>query len=106
MALRRIPAAAVGRAAQLLPVAMSPAEAQIRQAAWVARCVGRGQSAPLRQEDVTALAAMLAVRTFPRVRSCSGVASRHRGCGSSVKAGSSCRWGQVAQGCRRAASLR
>ena len=64
MALRRIPAA-VGRAAQLLPVPMSPAEAQIRQAAWVARCVGRGQSAPLRQEDVTALAAMLAVRTFP-----------------------------------------
>jgi CRP-like cAMP-binding protein len=65
MALRRIPAAAASRAAQLLPVPMSPAEAQIRQAAWVARCVGRGQSAPLRQEDVTALAAMLAVRTFP-----------------------------------------
>jgi CRP/FNR family transcriptional regulator, cAMP and macrophage regulator len=65
MGLRRIPAAAAGRAVRLLPVPMSPAEAQIRQAAWVARCVGRGQSAPLRQEDVTALAAMLAVRMFP-----------------------------------------
>ena len=42
----------------------SPAEAQIRQAAWVARCVGRGQSAPLRPDDVTALASTLAVRTF------------------------------------------
>ncbi len=64
MGLRRIPAAAQ-RAAQLVPVPMGPAEAQIRQAAWVARCVGRGQSAPLRPNDVTALASTLAVRTFP-----------------------------------------
>ena len=45
---------------QALPVPASPAEAQIRQAAWVAWCVGRGQSAPLRPDDVTALT----VRTF------------------------------------------
>jgi CRP/FNR family transcriptional regulator, cAMP and macrophage regulator len=61
---RRLPVAAAQRAARLLPGPAGAAEAQIRQAAWVARCVGRGQSAPLRPEDVTALAAMLAVRTF------------------------------------------
>lgn len=65
MSFRRLPAAAAQRAARLLPGPAGAAEAQIRQAAWVARCVGRGQSAPLRQEDVTALAATLAVRTFP-----------------------------------------
>jgi CRP/FNR family transcriptional regulator, cAMP and macrophage regulator len=65
MSFRRLPAAAAQRAARLLPVPASPAEAQIRQAAWVARCVGRGQSAPLRPGDVTALASTLAVRTFP-----------------------------------------
>jgi len=65
MSFRRLPAAAAQRAAHLLPGAASAAEAQIRQAAWVARCVGRGQSAPLRPDDVTALASMLAVRTFP-----------------------------------------
>jgi CRP-like cAMP-binding protein len=65
VSFRRLPAAAQ-RAAALLPgSAEGAAEAQIRQAAWVARCVGRGQFAPLRQEDVTALAATLAVRTFP-----------------------------------------
>src|SRR5438128_5831052 len=63
MSFRRLPAAAQ-RAAQRLPVPMSVSEAQIRQAAWVARCVGRGQSAPLRPGDVTALASTLAVRTF------------------------------------------
>lgn len=63
MSSRRLPAAAQ-RAAALLPGPGGPAEAQIRQAAWVARCVGRGQSAPLRQEDVTALASTLAVRSF------------------------------------------
>lgn len=63
MAFRRIPAAAVQGAARLVPAA-GPSEAQIRQAAWVARCVGRGQAAPLRAEDVTALASTLAVRTF------------------------------------------
>lgn len=65
MSFRRLPAAAAQRAAQLLPGAAGAAEAQIRQAAWVARCVGRGQAAPLRADDVTALASMLAVRAFP-----------------------------------------
>ena len=62
MSFRRLPATAAQRAAQLLPVPAGVSEAQIRQAAWVARCVGRGQSAPLRPADVTALASMLAVR--------------------------------------------
>jgi CRP-like cAMP-binding protein len=64
MSFRRLPAAAQ-RAARLLPVPMAASEAQIRQAAWVARCVGRGQAAPLRPGDVTALASTLAVRTCP-----------------------------------------
>jgi CRP-like cAMP-binding protein len=61
---RRFPAVAAQRAAALLPVSGGLAEARIREAAWVARCVGRGHAAPLRPDDVTALAAMLAVRTF------------------------------------------
>src|SRR5215471_1857490 len=61
---RRIPAAAVQRVAGLLPVPAGAAEAQIKHAAWVARCVGRGKSAPLRPADVAALASTLAVRTF------------------------------------------
>jgi len=63
MSFRRLPAAAQ-RAARLLPVPADITEAQIRQAAWVARCVGRGQSAPLRAGDVTALASTLQVRAF------------------------------------------
>src|SRR5215831_968204 len=65
MGIRRIPAAAAGRAARMLPVPPGVAETQIRQAAWVARCVGRGHAAPLRPADVTALASTLAVRIFP-----------------------------------------
>ena len=61
---RRLPAVAAQRAAALLPVSGGLAEAHIREAAWVARCVGRGHAAPLRPDDVTALATMLAVRTF------------------------------------------
>jgi len=49
----------------MLPVPAGISEVQIRQAAWVARCVGRGQSAPLRPDDVTALASLLAARSFP-----------------------------------------
>jgi CRP-like cAMP-binding protein len=64
MSFRHLPAAAAQRAARLLPVPAEASEAQIRQAAWVARCVGRGEAAPLRPEDVTALASMLAVRNF------------------------------------------
>jgi len=65
MSLRRFPAAAAQRTARLLPVPAGTSQAQIRQAAWVARCVGRGQSTPLRPDDVAALASLLAVRTFP-----------------------------------------
>ena len=64
MSFRRLPGAAARRAARLLPVPTGMSEAQIRQAAWVARCVGRGQSAPLRPGDVAALASTLAVRAF------------------------------------------
>lgn len=37
-------------------------DAAVRHAAWVARCVGRGESAPLTSEDVSALAATLQPR--------------------------------------------
>ena len=46
MSFRRLPATAAQRAARLLPVPVGMSEAAVRQAAWVARCVGRGQSAP------------------------------------------------------------
>jgi CRP/FNR family transcriptional regulator, cAMP and macrophage regulator len=65
MSFRRFPAAAAQQAARLLPVPAGVSEAQIRQAAWVARCVGRGQAAPLRSDDVAALASLLAERRFP-----------------------------------------
>ncbi|MFN2505764.1 MAG: cyclic nucleotide-binding domain-containing protein, partial [Acidimicrobiales bacterium] len=38
----------------------------VRQAAWVARCVGRADTAPLREEDVLALAGYLEQRESPR----------------------------------------
>lgn len=39
-------------------------EAALRQAAWVARCVGRGHVAPLGPGDVSALADFLSARAF------------------------------------------
>jgi CRP-like cAMP-binding protein len=54
----------VGPLDRLLPGRRAEADALIRQAAWVARCVGRGESAPLRADDVTALAGTLRVREF------------------------------------------
>ncbi|MDV6013697.1 Crp/Fnr family transcriptional regulator [Haloechinothrix sp. LS1_15] len=42
--------------------AVERSEDAIRQAAWVARCVGRGESAPLNRDDIAALAGSL--RTF------------------------------------------
>ncbi len=39
-------------------------EAQVRHAAWVARCVGRGASAPLRPDDLSALAETLQAKEF------------------------------------------
>jgi CRP/FNR family transcriptional regulator, cAMP and macrophage regulator len=53
-----------GPLARLLPGHRAEEDARIRQAAWVARCVGRGEAAPLRPEDVTALAGLLQVREF------------------------------------------
>jgi len=44
----------------------TPADASVRQAAWIARCVGRGEGAPLRPADVAALADVLQVRTVAR----------------------------------------
>jgi CRP-like cAMP-binding protein len=41
-----------------------PDDPQIRHAAWVARCVGRGASAPLQPNDVAALAGTLIAKRF------------------------------------------
>ncbi len=41
-------------------------EAQIRDAAWIARCVGRGATAPLGPEDVVALAGRISPVEFQR----------------------------------------
>lgn len=38
----------------------------LRQAAWVARCVGRGDTSPLGAQDVTALATFLRTQHFVR----------------------------------------
>jgi CRP-like cAMP-binding protein len=52
--------AALERAIGLLP--HSDIDAAVRHAAWVARCVGRGDAAPLSPADITALAATLHTR--------------------------------------------
>lgn len=62
MDVSRIPGA--GPVGRLLPVHRGADDALIRQAAWVARCVGRGAAAPLHPDDVATLAAMLSVRDF------------------------------------------
>jgi CRP/FNR family transcriptional regulator, cAMP and macrophage regulator len=64
MSFRRLPAATAQQAARMLPVPAGISEVQIRQAAWVVWCAGRGQSAPLWPDDVTALASLLAARSF------------------------------------------
>jgi CRP-like cAMP-binding protein len=60
MSMPRIPGA--GPVSRLLPGHRTEEDARIRQAAWVARCVGRGEAAPLRTEDVAALAGTLQAR--------------------------------------------
>src|SRR5260370_22538983 len=60
MGMPRMPGA--GPVGRLLPGHRGEEEARVRQAAWVARCVGRGEAAPLRAEDVAALAGTLQVR--------------------------------------------
>lgn len=58
MALSRLSSAALDQAMRLLGAATAD-EMAIRQAAWVARCVGRGDTAPLTPDALTALAATL-----------------------------------------------
>jgi CRP-like cAMP-binding protein len=62
MSMARIPG--TGPIGRLLPAHRGEEETRIRQAAWVARCVGRGAAAPLRTDDVSALAGTLLVREF------------------------------------------
>jgi CRP-like cAMP-binding protein len=66
MRAARIPSAAVvGQAARLLGIS-GGGDTRVREAAWIARCVGRGESAPLTQQDLTALAATLHTRRAER----------------------------------------
>jgi CRP/FNR family transcriptional regulator, cAMP and macrophage regulator len=58
MAFTRFSSAAMDQAMRLLGTA-SADEMAIRHAAWVARCVGRGDSAPLTPDALTRLAATL-----------------------------------------------
>jgi CRP/FNR family transcriptional regulator, cAMP and macrophage regulator len=48
-----------------LPPSSNAVNERIQLAAWVARCVGRGATAPLRSEDVSALATLLSVHEIP-----------------------------------------
>ncbi len=45
---------------------LTPREIQVRDAAWIARCVGRGVTAPLGPEDVAALAGRISPVEFQR----------------------------------------
>lgn len=65
MTFSRVSAAALDRATRLLGPG-SATEMAIRQAAWVARCVGRGESSPLSSDDLTALAKFLRSRQLAR----------------------------------------
>jgi len=61
MGLPRLPTTALEQAMRLLP--QRDTDSAVRHAAWVARCVGRGDAAPLTSDDITALAARLQTRT-------------------------------------------
>lgn len=65
MELSKLPAEALHRSIRLLGGG-EPNELAIRQAAWVARCVGRGDAAPFSPGDLSALAAGLRTTTFER----------------------------------------
>jgi CRP/FNR family transcriptional regulator, cAMP and macrophage regulator len=56
---------AVEQAVRLLG-ADPQADVRIREAAWIARCVGRGQAVPLSQDDLVALAVSLDARHTER----------------------------------------
>ncbi|KAA8962471.1 Crp/Fnr family transcriptional regulator [Mycobacterium sp.] len=49
---------------QSLTGGQQPPDAQVRHAAWVARCVGRGAAAPLHPNDLSALAETLQAKHF------------------------------------------
>lgn len=61
----------------------SAEDTQVRHAAWVARCVGRGATAPLLREDVAALAGTLAARRFDPGAVLFAAGNSSTGCGSS-----------------------
>ncbi|MCH9722671.1 MAG: Crp/Fnr family transcriptional regulator [Actinomycetia bacterium] len=54
----------IRQAIRVLAGGGSAVDTQVRHAAWVARCVGRGATAPLLRDDVAALAGTLAARQF------------------------------------------
>jgi CRP-like cAMP-binding protein len=56
---KRQPATALGHALQLLSADEHQVDGLIRQAAWVARCVGHGARAPLGEDDLPMLAGLL-----------------------------------------------
>jgi CRP/FNR family transcriptional regulator, cAMP and macrophage regulator len=58
------PASPIRHLMQSLTGGQQVSEAQVRQAAWVARCVGRGASAPLHPNDLSALAETLQAKEF------------------------------------------
>lgn len=65
--MSKLPAAVLQQIMQLLGTGPA-ADMAIRQAAWVARCVGRGEAAPLGPDDVTALAEITVLHMAFRLR--------------------------------------
>jgi CRP-like cAMP-binding protein len=62
----RQPTTALSHALQLLSADEHQLDGLIRQAAWAARCVGRGATAPIRPEDLPALAGRLRERSVAK----------------------------------------
>ena len=87
-----LPSAALDQATRLL--GQAPAEeAAIRQAAWVARCVGRGDAAPLTPDALPALAAHCAMITSNAAPWSFTAGNPPTTCGSCSKAESNSRSG-------------
>lgn len=66
MPATRQPATALSHALQVLRADEHQMDDLIRQAAWVARCVGRGLTSPLPPEELAELAGTLQRRILPR----------------------------------------
>jgi CRP-like cAMP-binding protein len=62
----RQPTTALGHALQLLSADEHQLDGLIRQAAWVARCVGRGATAPIRPDDLPELIGLLRERAIAK----------------------------------------